>query len=248
MATHFARGILSEGHLVSTRLPVTCHDSARQLPEHRRSRFLASRALLAEMMFMLYGISELPGIVIEASGKPVFEDSSLPQFSLAYAGNMVGVALTTEGECGLDMELQRATRGFHNPHGQKQHPFTGNEQLWINNQNDPNEAQTQLLTLRQSVMKLIHQMQDDPGQLQLLPGSGRLRVAQLAQVEVMCDAEDVLIWSVAVAPAIESLKIWEFDSQKGWRYLADVQTRANDPASRLMRFTSLPAEKALILN
>lgn len=247
MATHFARGILSEGHLISTRLPLACHDTARQLPEHRRSRFLASRALLAEMLFMLYGVSELPEIEVEPSGRPRFVDSRLPHFSLAYAGNMVGVAITTEGECGLDMELQRATRSFHSPHGHK-HTFTNNEQLWINNQNDANEAQTQLLTIRQSVMKLLHQMQDEPGQLQLLPGSGRLRTAQLSQVEVMCDAEDVLIWSVAVSPAIESLKIWEFDSQKGWRYLSDVQTRANDPASRLMRFTSLPAEKALILN
>ncbi|WP_039054882.1 hypothetical protein [Enterobacter sp. Bisph1] len=247
MATHFARGVLSEGHLVSTRLPLSCHDMARQLPEHRRSRFLASRALLAEMLFMLYGASELPEIEIEPGGRPRFVDTSLPHFSLAYAGNMVGVAITTEGECGLDMELQRATRSFHSPHGQK-YTFTNNEQLWINNQNDANEAQTQLLTIRQSVMKLLHQMHDDPGLLQLLPGAGRLRAAHLTQVEVMCDAEDVLIWSVAVSPAIESLKIWEFDSQKGWRYLADVQTRANDPASRLMRFTSLPAEKALTFN
>ncbi|WP_252149844.1 Nif3-like dinuclear metal center hexameric protein, partial [Escherichia coli] len=42
---------------------------------------------------------------------PVFSDKNLPSFSISYAGNMVGVALTTEGECGLDMELQRATRG-----------------------------------------------------------------------------------------------------------------------------------------
>lgn len=248
MATHFARGILSEGHLVSNRIPQAIYDIASQLPEHRRSRFLASRALLAEMIFMLYGISELPEIFIEPSGRPKFADSSLPHFSLAYAGNMVGAAITTEGECGLDMELQRATHGFHSPHGQKQQRLTNTEQLWINNQNDPGEAQTQILTLRQCVMKLIHRMQDEPQQLTLLPGAGRLRVAGLTQVEVMSDAEDVLIWSVAVAPAIESLKIWEFDSQKGWRYLSDVQTRANDPASRLMRFTSLSAEKSLIFN
>jgi phosphopantetheinyl transferase len=196
---------------------------------------------------MLYGTSELPEIVIEPGGHPKFADLSLPHFSLAYAGNMVGVAITTEGECGLDMELQRATRSFHSTHAQKT-LFSSNEQLWINNQNDPNEAQTQLVTLRQSAMKLIHQMHDEQGLLQLLPGSGRLRLAPLTRVEVMCDAEDVLIWSVAVSPAIESLKIWEFDSRKGWRYLSDVQTRANDPASRLMRFTSLPAEKALTLN
>ncbi|MBS1203447.1 MAG: hypothetical protein H6R25_346 [Proteobacteria bacterium] len=246
MATHFARGIISEGHLVSTRLPLSCHNTARQLPEHRRTRFLASRALLAEMMFMLYGTSELPEIVIESSGKPKFADVSLPHFSLAYAGNLVGVAITTEGDCGLDMELQRA-RSFHSTHTQKP-SFSNNELLWINNQNDPGEAQTQLVTLRQSAMKLIHQMRDDQGLLQLLPGSGRLRLMPLTRVEVMCDAEDVLIWSVAVSPAIESLKIWEFDSRTGWRYLSDVQTRANDPASRLMRFTSLPAEKTLILN
>lgn len=177
MATHFARGIISEGHLVSTRLPVSCHDTARQLPEHRRTRFLASRALLAEMMFMLYGTSELPEIVIESSGKPKFADVRLPHFSLAYAGNMVGVAITTEGECGLDMELQRATRSFHSVHAQKP-LFSNNELLWINNQNDPNEAQTQLVTLRQSAMKLIHQMHDDQGLLQLLPGSGRLRLTR----------------------------------------------------------------------
>ena len=154
MATHFARGILSEGCLVSTRLSGACHNSARQLPEHQQSRYLASRALLAEMMFMLYGISELPDIIIESSGRPKFSDPGLPHFSLAYAGNMVGVAITTEGECGLDMELQRATRSFHSPHAQKAWQFSSNEQLWINNQNDPNEAQAQLSTLRQSVLKI----------------------------------------------------------------------------------------------
>jgi hypothetical protein len=75
---------------------------------------------------------------------------------------MVGVAITTEGECGLDMELQRATRSFHSPHAQKSWQFSSNEQLWINNQNDPNEAQAQLSTLRQSVLKLLNQMQDSP--------------------------------------------------------------------------------------
>ena len=52
MATHFARGILTEGRLASVRLSSACHNQARTLPEHRRTRFLASRALLAELMFM----------------------------------------------------------------------------------------------------------------------------------------------------------------------------------------------------
>ncbi len=61
-------------------------------------------------------LADTQEIVTLPKGKPVFSDKNLPSFSISYAGNMVGVALTTEGECGLDMELQRATRGFHSPH------------------------------------------------------------------------------------------------------------------------------------
>jgi len=248
MATHFARGILTQGRLVSSRLSTACHNEARRLPEHRRTRFLASRALLAELLFMLYGTLELPDIIILPEGRPVFADPELPRFSIAYTGNLVGVALTTEGDCGLDMELQRAIRGFHNgPHAHDAYPLSSNEQLWVRNQNDPNEAKAQLITLRQSIRKLCGFASDDARLLQLLPGSGRLRTTQTAIVEALSDAEDVLIWSVAVTPAIERLKIWEFDSQQGWHSLPDVPERANEPAARLIRLTSLPAEKAITL-
>lgn len=249
MATHFARGILKDGHLLSVRLSSTSHNIARQLPAHRRTRYLASRALLAELLFMLYGISELPEIVTPNDGKPHFRDSHLPDFSISYAGNIVGVALTTEGHCGLDMELLRVLRNTPQATVMENYCFTNNENLWINNQNDPHEARTQLITLRQSVLKMsgdVHH--DSPQMLQLLPGSGRLRCASIEQLEAICDAEDVLAWSLCASPAIEKLKVWEFDGKYGWRSLPDAQTRASEPAARLMRFTSLPAEKALILN
>ena len=249
MAMHFARGILNDGHLHSERLSSPCHHEAQELPKHRRARFIASRSLLAELLFMLYGIRELPEIITRPDGKPVFRDSHQPRFSIAYAGNIVGVALSTEGECGLDMELQRATRGFHSPSDPETYSFSSNENLWIKNQNDPNEARAQLLALRQSVLKLIGEVQSDSQKiLQLLPGSGRLRASRVMQIEALCDAEDVLVWSIAATPAIERLKVWEFDSKNGWRGLPDMQIRASEPAARLMRFTSLPAEKALILN
>lgn len=82
MATHFARGILTEGRLVSARISSACHREALALPEHRRSRFLASRALLAELMFMLYGTSELPDITTQPEGRPVFADPDLLVFRL----------------------------------------------------------------------------------------------------------------------------------------------------------------------
>ncbi|MDI4751744.1 hypothetical protein MJL81_32785, partial [Salmonella enterica subsp. enterica serovar Anatum] len=42
---------VTEGQLVSIRLSSSCHIEARNLPAHRRTRFLASRGLLAELMF-----------------------------------------------------------------------------------------------------------------------------------------------------------------------------------------------------
>ncbi|POU72855.1 phosphopantetheinyl transferase [Leclercia sp. LSNIH6] len=247
MATHFARGTLTEGRLVSTRLSPSCHIEARKLPEHRRARFLASRSLLAELMFMLYGTSELPDVITEPEGRPVFADPELPRFSIAYAGNIVGLALTTEGDCGLDMELQRTIRSMDGTHAHDTYPLSSNENLWVRNQHDPNEARAQLITLRQSIRKLSGDANDCASLLQLLPGSGRLRASRAAQVEALSDAEDVLIWSVAVTPVIERLKIWSFDSRLGWNGLPDVPARANEPAARLMRLTSLPAEKAITL-
>ena len=244
MAMHFARGILNSGHLLPARLSADCHAQARTLPPHLRARFLAARALLAELMFMLYGTAELPDIAICASGKPEFAESGLPHFSIAYAGNIVGVALATVSQCGLGMALQPATRRHHPADSANAAPLSRTEALWIENQSDPGEARAQMLALRQSVIKLG----GAPDRIQLLPGAGRLRTADRAPVEAICDAEDVLVWSVATSPAIERLKVWEFDSCTGWRGLPDISLRASGPSARLMRFTSLPGERTPILS
>ncbi|KMI25019.1 hypothetical protein SM89_04862 [Klebsiella quasipneumoniae] len=86
-------------------------------------------------------------------------------------------------------------------------------------------------------------------QLQLLPGSGRLRTAGSLPIEAVCDAESLLVWSIAATPNIGPLKVWEYDAKGGdWHSLADAQRRAREPSARLMRFTSLPTEKTLSLN
>lgn len=239
MAVHFARGILNCGHLVPARLSTDCHAQARAQPPHLRARFLAARALLAELIFMLYGTAELPDIVTRAGGKPEFAGSSQPRFSIAYAGNIVGVALSTVSECGLGMALQPATCRFHPGDCANAAPLSRTETLWIENQSDPEEARAQMLALRQSVLKLG----GNPDQLQLLPGAGRLRTADRTPVEAICDAEAVLVWAVATSPAIERLKVWEFDSRTGWCALPDISLRASEPSARLMRFTSLPGER-----
>ncbi len=252
MATHFARGILTEGHLISVRLPLPVssrspkHSPSSSKPFSGVQRFTRRTDVL---LWHWHGIGELPEIVTLPKGKPVFSDKNLPSFSISYAGNMVGVALTTEGECGLDMELQRATRGFHSPHAPDNHTFSSNESLWISKQNDPNEARAQLITLRRSVLKLTGDvLNDDPRDLQLLPIAGRLKCAHVNHVEALCDAEDVLVWSVAVTPTIEKLSVWELDGKHGWKSLPDIHSRANNPTSRMMRFAQLSTVKAFSPN
>ena len=123
--------------------------------------------------------------------------------------------------------------------------FNSNENLWINIQHDPDEARAQLVALRRSVLKLTAEA---PVRLQLLPGAGRLRTTNMQPVEALCDAETILVWSIAATPAIGPLKVWEYNCQEGWRSLPDAQMRAKESSARLMRFTSLPIEKALSLN
>ncbi|EHW1235511.1 phosphopantetheinyl transferase, partial [Shigella flexneri] len=129
------------------------------------------------------------------------------------------------------------------------HTFSSNESLWISKQNDPNEARAQLITLRRSVLKLTGDvLNDDPRDLQLLPIAGRLKCAHVNHVEALCDAEDVLVWSVAVTPAIEKLSVWELDGKHSWKSLPDIHSRANNPTSRMMRFAQLSTVKSFSPN
>lgn len=91
-------------------------------------------------------------------------------------------------------------------------------------------------------------LNDDPRDLQLLPIAGRLKCAHVNHVEALCDAEDVLVWSVAVTPTIEKLSVWELDGKHGWKSLPDIHSRANNPTSRMMRFAQLSTVKAFSPN
>ena len=240
MATHFARWTINSANPPSSRLDDEYLSHAQSLSERRRVRFLASRTLLAELLFMLYGIQQLPKIITTVAGRPYFADRTLQDFSIACAGNSAGVLLTTEGRCGLDIELPRSYGSL--PTQFPASDFSNNESAWITNQSDPNEARAQLRALRQSVFKLT----GSDEALQLIPGAGRMRVANQTQIEAISDVEDILVWACTVSPAIEKLSLWEFDARSGWHSLKDVQARRSDPDGRIIRFTSQPYEKICI--
>lgn len=245
MATHFARGIIRPQNLTSTRLSAECHSWARELPDHHRERYLASHALLAELLFMLYGIDRLPPIVVR-DGKPAFSDSSLPAFSQAWAGNMTGVALSTEGLCGLDMTLHHTASCFTSPFAKSNDGnFTRSETIWINNQQDPWEARLQLATLHQSIRKLSENCCSG---VQVSPSAGRLRVNGNHRIEALCDAEDVLIWALCASPGVETLRLWDFDCRHGWQALPTPDSRNSYTGNRMMRFATHPVERSLMFN
>lgn len=243
MASHFARWTLTDSSVPEHRLSAQTVDYARAFPERRRTRYLASRTLLAELMWHVYGIAQLPEVITTSTGRPQFADSSLPDFSIGYASNIVAVLLAEEGgRAGLGMEIVRAhSRQTLELHSRD---ISSGEKAWIRAQADPDEAATQLWALRQSVLKLTDET-SDCSSLQLHPASGRLRSARCPDIEAISDVEALIIWSCALAPASERLHLWEFDGRQNWRRLQDIQTHTHNMGPRTVRLTSLPPEKSL---
>ncbi|OON40235.1 phosphopantetheinyl transferase [Izhakiella australiensis] len=246
MASHFAKCIFSPGTTNTHRLSAELIAHTYRFSERRRERFLAARALLAELMQHVYGFSSLPDLITTSSGRPCFADPRLPDFSLAYAGNMVGVLLADEGcRAGLDMEMIRAHSRQAREHQAEM--LSSGEQAWINAQQDPIEAATQIWTLRQSVLKLTGEGASGMHSLRLHPASGRLRSVTLPDIQAICDVEPLMIWSCALSPDCDRLRLWEFSQRYGWNELRDIRVHQQNMGPRTLRLTSLPSERTLHL-
>ena len=246
MASHFARWALAHTRTRVHRLPLQIVEHANRFSEKRRARYLAARTLLAELMQRVYGMPTLPELITTANGRPCFADPDLPDFSFAYAGSMVGVVLAEEGgRAGLDMEIVRA----HSRQTMEYHfkCLSSGEKAWINAQNDAIEASTQLWTLRQSILKLTGEGegQDGSSSLRLHPASGRMRSVTWPDIHALCDVEPLLVWSCALSPGTDRLRLWEYNENEGWESLRDLNVSAQNLGPRTLRLTSIPTEKQL---
>lgn len=111
MDNHFAWWYLSNQALNVHRLTDDLITTSLHYSPKRRERFLHGRALLAELMFQLYGYEKLPRLAVAPSGRPCFVDPTLPDFSLGYAGSVIALMLGTNGKVGMDVEIIRARQG-----------------------------------------------------------------------------------------------------------------------------------------
>jgi len=244
MASHFVRWTLVQSPARLQRLPQKLIEDSWSHNDKRRMRFLAARVLLAELMLRVYGMQQLPALISMSSGRPCFADPDLPDFSISYAGNQVGVLLAEEGgRAGLDMEIVRA-HSRQTVENQRQ-CLTSGEKAWINAQHDAVEAATQIWTLRQCVLKLSGEGQRNIDSLRLHPASGRLRSAAFPDIQAICDVDPLLVWSCALSPGTERLRLWEYDEINGWLALRDIEVNKPNIGPRALRLTSMPQERLL---
>ena len=123
--------------------------------------------------------------------------------------------------------------------------LTSGEIAWINAQQDFMEAVTQIWTLRQSLLKLTGEREAGLDSLRLLPGAGRLRSSLYPDIQVVCDAEPMLVWSCALSPATQRLHLWEMDNAHQWFALREVEMSKPNIGPRTLRLTSLPNERSV---
>ena len=241
MACHYAKWILSDQEPDLRRLNPDLVATATTFSAKRRQRYLHGRVLLAEMMAYFYGIPFLPRIITPPNGRPCFADANLPDFSLAYAGNTLGVMLSSEGKVGLDMEVIRARSSqvmqLHNEH------LSSAEQAWVTEQTEPLEAATQLWCIRQSILKLSGLGNSGLDTLRLHPASGRLRSSVLPDVQVVSDSDSLFAWACAQSPTLGRMVQWRFQPDSGFSQLPESIAAPHVLSSHFMKLLSLPPTK-----
>lgn len=234
MACHFIRWDTTSVLLNTDRLPRDLIESTVNFSIKHRLRFLQGRILLAEVMLYLYGVPVLPPLIITTAGRPCFADSQLPDFSLAYAGNTIGVFLSIEGKVGLDLEVMHARN--HNVQNQYR---SATENAWIEAQDDQLEAKTQLACIRQSVLKLSGLAHSEQNMLHLYPFSGHLRSSAAHNVHVMSDAGEYLTWACARDPGLERMICWQYENKQGLQKIGEISSRNPSPSKHFLKLTSL---------
>lgn len=145
---------IPDGDLLLNRLSIKAIDQGKPFYEKRRQQYLVGRILLAELLFELLGVAELPEIQTDQNGRPIFCEDYLPDFNISHSGNQVMVALGIDCCCGLDLERNRdRIRSLD----LAKDSFSELEYQWLLLQAGVQQRNSfwRLWTLRESTLKLV---------------------------------------------------------------------------------------------
>ncbi len=135
---------------------------------------------------------------------------------------MVGVALTTEGECGLNMELQRTLPRLSPSAFARTPPLLRNESSVGQSKRSQRSASATHYIAPRRVKLTGDVANDDPRELQLYRCRTRLKCAHVTTKPV-CDAEDVLVWSVTRYASDRKIKVWNSMANWAGKSLPDIR-------------------------
>ncbi len=178
-------------------LPEAIQEQGASLSKKRRREFLAGRWLLLTLCQHFHTVETLPKIMIGQNGKPVFEDLSLPYFSISHSGDFVMVAIAQDGEIGLDLEVIR-TRA--NCLALAKHYFSETEHRFLTVQSPEEQLLWfwRLWTVRESILKLkaltVWQMKE----LNLDPLSFRIESVLFNETRAVSYTDQVFCWALTM--------------------------------------------------
>lgn len=160
-----------------SRLPLSIRRFANRYNGLRRSQYLMGRALLAELLFRQTSILQLPDIVLVEKGRPIFADSTLPDFNISHSGNHIIVALAASSyRIGLDIELYRPRSRLL---AVAKHSLSDNEYQWLTSLSNDKQAAGfwHLWTLRESILKLAGEGIWQMKEITLFPEKKKMRTS-----------------------------------------------------------------------
>ncbi|OTQ37120.1 4'-phosphopantetheinyl transferase family protein [Gilliamella apis] len=126
-------------------------DDAELLKGTRKKQFLVCRSILASLLKQYCHIDSLPPIIIGDNSRPCFLQHNLPDFNISHSQDWVAVAISLNGQVGLDIEVARQRKNYLNV---AESIFANDEYQWMLKQRDTLTAFWQLWTLKESALKL----------------------------------------------------------------------------------------------
>lgn len=219
------------GTLPLTRLSATAIAYSDKFNTERRQQYLVGRILLAELLFKILAIAQLPEIKVSNNGRPSFCHLDLPDFNISHSGNQIMVALAIGCQIGLDLELPRPR-----PHllALAKYSFSATEYQWLVEL--PLEQQQpgfwQLWTLRESILKLAGKGVWQMKQLRINPLRRQISADFNPALTSWSAKMDATFWALTADSPLneQQIELWQLD------WISATLNR--QPAPELIRFSS----------